>query len=50
MRVGAREGVLPGIKAKGSLSIVHKWAVSFSCCGLFIGITLEKKGEQHFFF
>lgn len=29
-----------GIKAKGSLSIVHKWAVSFSCCGLFIGITI----------
>lgn len=29
-----------GIKAKGSLSIVCKWAVSFSGCGLFIGITI----------
>lgn len=29
-----------GIKAEGSLSIIHKWAVCFSCCGLFIGITI----------
>lgn len=49
MRVEACEGLLPGIKAKGSLSIIHKWAVGFSC-GLFIGVTLEKKEVKTFFF
>lgn len=43
---GYYQGVLPGIKAEGILSIIHKCAVSFSYCGLFAGITLREQQRQ----
>lgn len=43
---GYYQGVLPGIKAEGILSIIHKCAVSFSYCGLFAGITLREQGRR----
>lgn len=43
---GYYQGVLPGIKAEGILSIIHKCAVNFSYCGLFAGITLREQQRQ----
>lgn len=40
--------LLPGIKAEGSLSIVHKWTLSFGCWGLIVGVSLRNKCKTAF--